>query len=170
MFLHFVNFWNIADSEDDLSEVGATPLQDSLPKYKLKADFLTEAGSSVRGQSEDDFIETPVLDPIRSQEIIEGLTSDQAEATLAYFLSCGDRLSQMTKTYHDVEAVTRLLEEKENDLELAAKIGQELLERNRRLEERVAYLEVRRWFFSVMAFGISPKFYSEVVWSYFSSF
>ena len=116
-------------------------MQDSLPKYKLKADFLTEAGSSVRGQSEDDFIETPVLDPIRSQEIIEGLTSDQAEATLAYFLSCGDRLSQMTKTYHDVEAVTRLLEEKENDLELAAKIGQELLERNQRLEERVSVLE-----------------------------
>ncbi len=43
----------------------------------------------------------------------------------------GDRLSQMTKTYHDVEAVTRLLEEKEKDLELAAKIGQELLERNK---------------------------------------
>jgi trafficking kinesin-binding protein 1 len=37
----------------------------------------------------------------------------------------------MTKTYHDVEAVTRLLEEKEKDLELAAKIGQELLERNK---------------------------------------
>ena len=48
----------------------------------------------------------------------------------------------MTKTYHDVEAVTSLLQEKENDLELAAKIGQELLERNRRLEERVNGLEV----------------------------
>merc|ERR1712008_149852 len=31
--------------------------------------------------------------------------------------------------------------EKENDLELAAKIGQELLERNQRLEERVSVLE-----------------------------
>ncbi|XP_059096744.1 trafficking kinesin-binding protein milt-like [Tigriopus californicus] len=47
----------------------------------------------------------------------------------------------MTKTYHDVEAVTRLLEEKEKDLELAAKIGQELLERNRFLEEKVFQLE-----------------------------
>ena len=47
----------------------------------------------------------------------------------------------MTKTYHDVEAVTSLLQEKENDLELAAKIGQELLERNQRLEERVSVLE-----------------------------
>ena len=35
----------------------------------------------------------------------------------------------------------RLLEEKEKDLELAAKIGQELLERNRFLDERVAQLE-----------------------------
>lgn len=73
----------------------------------------------------------------------EGLTALQAKCVLDYFLSCGDRLSQMTKTYHDVEAVTRLLQEKENDLELAAKIGQELLERNRRLEERVAGLETQ---------------------------
>ena len=71
----------------------------------------------------------------------QGLTPQQAKAVLDYFVSCGDRLSQMTKTYQDVEAVTRLLQEKENDLELAAKIGQELLERNRRLEERVGGLE-----------------------------
>ena len=67
----------------------------------------------------------------------------QAKAVLDYFVSCGDRLSQMTKTYHDVEAVTRLLQEKENDLELAAKIGHELLERNLRLEERVNGLELQ---------------------------
>ncbi|CAB4065854.1 TRAK1 [Lepeophtheirus salmonis] len=54
---------------------------------------------------------------------------------------CGDRLSQMTRTYHDIEAVTRLLQEKEKDLELAAKIGQELLERNKYLDERVTSLE-----------------------------
>ena len=84
-----------------------------------------------------DIIQTPVLDP----KIGEGLSSGQAKAVLDYFLSCGDRLSQMTKTYHDVEAVTSLLQEKENDLELAAKIGQELLERNQRLEERVSGLE-----------------------------
>ena len=50
----------------------------------------------------------------------------------------------MTKIiYDDIEAVTSLLREKENDLELAAKIGQELLERNQRLEERVSSLEVQ---------------------------
>ena len=52
------------------------------------------------------------------------LTPELASATLDYFVSCGDRLSQMTKTYHDIDAVTRLLQEKEKDLELAAKIGQ----------------------------------------------
>lgn len=135
-------------------------LAEDLPRYKLRADYLTEFG----GYGNRDFvIETPVLQLPAGTNT--GLTAEQAEATLQYFVSCGDRLSQMTKTYHDVEAVTRcvntaqftrnlkrplltcllclhrLLEEKEKDLELAAKIGQELLERNRLLDETVAQLE-----------------------------
>ncbi|XP_072226897.1 trafficking kinesin-binding protein 1-like isoform X1 [Leuresthes tenuis] len=47
----------------------------------------------------------------------------------------------MTKTYNDIDAVTRLLEEKERDLELAAKIGQSLLKKNRTLSEQNYYLE-----------------------------
>ncbi|XP_041932221.1 trafficking kinesin-binding protein 1 isoform X2 [Alosa sapidissima] len=47
----------------------------------------------------------------------------------------------MTKTYNDIDAVTRLLEEKERDLELAARIGQSLLKKNRRLTEQNDYLE-----------------------------
>uniref|UniRef100_A0A8B9JT28 Trafficking protein, kinesin binding 1a n=1 Tax=Astyanax mexicanus TaxID=7994 RepID=A0A8B9JT28_ASTMX len=47
----------------------------------------------------------------------------------------------MTKTYNDIDAVTRLLEEKERDLELAARIGQSLLKRNRVLTEQNEYLE-----------------------------
>lgn len=54
---------------------------------------------------------------------------------------CGNRVSQMTKTYNDIDAVTRLLQEKEKDLELAAKIGQQLLERNKTLDERNAILD-----------------------------
>ncbi|XP_076033797.1 trafficking kinesin-binding protein milt isoform X4 [Oratosquilla oratoria] len=54
---------------------------------------------------------------------------------------CGNRVSQMTRTYNDIDAVTRLLEEKEKDLELAAKIGQQLLARNKGLEERNVALE-----------------------------
>ncbi|XP_050418565.2 trafficking kinesin-binding protein 1 isoform X2 [Patella vulgata] len=47
----------------------------------------------------------------------------------------------MTKTYNDIEAVTRLLEEKERDLELAARIGTTLLDKNRDLESRTENLE-----------------------------
>ncbi|KAK7898616.1 hypothetical protein WMY93_019469 [Mugilogobius chulae] len=54
---------------------------------------------------------------------------------------CADRVGQMTKTYNDIDAVTRLLEEKERDLELAAKIGQSLLKKNQALTEQNDYLE-----------------------------
>ncbi|XP_028978779.2 trafficking kinesin-binding protein 1 isoform X1 [Esox lucius] len=47
----------------------------------------------------------------------------------------------MTKTYNDIDAVTRLLEEKERDLELAARIGQSLLRKNRTLTEQNDFLE-----------------------------
>lgn len=47
----------------------------------------------------------------------------------------------MTRAYDDIEAVTRLLEEKEKDLELTVQIGKELLTQNTRLEHRVAELE-----------------------------
>ncbi|XP_076233918.1 trafficking kinesin-binding protein milt isoform X2 [Calliopsis andreniformis] len=54
---------------------------------------------------------------------------------------CSNRVSQMTKTYNDIEAVTRLLEEKEKDLELTARIGKELLSHNQKLEASVTTLE-----------------------------
>ncbi|XP_047346911.1 trafficking kinesin-binding protein milt isoform X2 [Vespa velutina] len=54
---------------------------------------------------------------------------------------CSNRVSQMTKTYNDIEAVTRLLEEKEKDLELTARIGKELLTHNQKLESTVNALE-----------------------------
>lgn len=47
----------------------------------------------------------------------------------------------MTRTYDDIEAVSRLLEEKEKDLELTVQIGKELLQQNNRLEGRVTELE-----------------------------
>ncbi|XP_056457430.1 trafficking kinesin-binding protein 1 isoform X3 [Gadus chalcogrammus] len=54
---------------------------------------------------------------------------------------CADRVGQMTKTYSDIDAVTRLLEEKERDLELAARIGQSLLKKNKTLSDRNGVLE-----------------------------
>uniref|UniRef100_A0A8B9KY32 Trafficking protein, kinesin binding 2 n=1 Tax=Astyanax mexicanus TaxID=7994 RepID=A0A8B9KY32_ASTMX len=52
-----------------------------------------------------------------------------------------DRVEQMTKTYNDIEVVTHLLAERDRDLELAARIGQSLLQRNHVLQERTENLE-----------------------------
>ncbi|XP_036957849.1 trafficking kinesin-binding protein 1 isoform X1 [Acanthopagrus latus] len=54
---------------------------------------------------------------------------------------CSDRVGQVTKTYHDIKAVTHLLEEKERDLELAARIGQSLLKQNQELTTRNGILD-----------------------------
>ena len=61
--------------------------------------------------------------------------------TLFLTAICSERVGQMTKTFNDIEAVTRLLEEKERDLELAARIGQTLLDRNKSLSEKNDQLE-----------------------------
>ncbi|KYQ53840.1 Trafficking kinesin-binding protein milt, partial [Trachymyrmex zeteki] len=77
---------------------------------------------------------------------VEGLplfllgSPSEASCTCTSFL-CSNRVSQMTKTYNDIEAVTRLLEEKEKDLELTARIGKELLAHNQKLETTVNALE-----------------------------
>ena len=108
-------------------------VEEHLPRYRLKQDYLAQHGGP---QHEDWTLRTPALTPAPTQ-----LSPEQAGAALDYFVSCGARLTQMTRTYHDVEAVTRLLEEKEKDLELAAKIGQELLQRNKETEDKVGRLE-----------------------------
>uniref|UniRef100_A0A8C8LNK0 Trafficking protein, kinesin binding 2 n=1 Tax=Oncorhynchus tshawytscha TaxID=74940 RepID=A0A8C8LNK0_ONCTS len=53
-----------------------------------------------------------------------------------YAVLSADRVEQMTKTYNDIEVVTHLLAERDRDLELAARIGQSLLQRNHLLQER----------------------------------
>lgn len=60
---------------------------------------------------------------------------------LYFIVLCGERISQMTKVYDDIEAVTHLLEEKERDLELAARIGQSLLEQNREIAAKCEKIE-----------------------------
>ncbi|XP_037960876.1 trafficking kinesin-binding protein milt isoform X2 [Teleopsis dalmanni] len=60
---------------------------------------------------------------------------------LLFEVLCGNRVSQMTRAYDDIEAVTRLLEEKEKDLELTVQIGKELLTQNNTLENRITELE-----------------------------
>ncbi|CAF4308774.1 unnamed protein product [Rotaria socialis] len=55
--------------------------------------------------------------------------------------SSSQRISQMTKTYHDISAVTRMLEDRENDLQMAVTIGHTLLESNNSLRSQVNLLE-----------------------------
>ncbi|XP_050302934.1 trafficking kinesin-binding protein milt isoform X3 [Anthonomus grandis grandis] len=110
-------------------------LEEQIPRYKLRADTLTKFGGY---ENQDWFIPTPAL---QVDEADLKLSPDQIRETLNYFLLCSNRVSQMTKTYDDIEAVTRLLEEKEKDLELTARIGKELLQHNNKLENTVASLE-----------------------------
>ncbi|XP_059124905.1 trafficking kinesin-binding protein 1 isoform X2 [Peromyscus eremicus] len=105
-------------------------LEEQLPHYKLRAD-------TIYGYDHDDWLHTPLLSPDANID----LTTEQIEETLKYFLLCAERVGQMTKTYNDIDAVTRLLEEKERDLELAARIGQSLLKKNKTLTERNELLE-----------------------------
>uniref|UniRef100_A0A3P8ZH04 Trafficking protein, kinesin binding 1a n=1 Tax=Esox lucius TaxID=8010 RepID=A0A3P8ZH04_ESOLU len=105
-------------------------LEEQLPHYKLRAD-------TIYGYDHDDWLHTPLLSPDTNVD----LTVEQIEETLKYFLLCAERVGQMTKTYNDIDAVTRLLEEKERDLELAARIGQSLLKKNKTLSERNELLE-----------------------------
>ncbi|XP_008281359.1 trafficking kinesin-binding protein 2 isoform X2 [Stegastes partitus] len=62
--------------------------------------------------------------------------NEEAYDNFAVEVLSADRVEQMTKTYNDIEVVTHLLAERDRDLELAARIGQSLLQRNHLLQER----------------------------------
>ncbi|XP_035993148.1 trafficking kinesin-binding protein 1, partial [Fundulus heteroclitus] len=116
----------ITDLCSDLPELEIVSLlSEGQPKYTLRAD-------TVFGYDQDDWLHTPLV----PAEVVLGLTREQIEETFKYFLLCSDRVGQVTKTYHDIKAVTHLLEEKERDLELAARIGQSLLKQNQELTAR----------------------------------
>ncbi|XP_076162683.1 trafficking kinesin-binding protein milt isoform X2 [Ptiloglossa arizonensis] len=110
-------------------------LEEQIPRYRLRADTLTQFQGY---ENADWFIPSPAL---KSVDADLKLSPDQIRETLNYFILCSNRVSQMTKTYNDIEAVTRLLEEKEKDLELTARIGKELLSHNQKLEATVTSLE-----------------------------
>ncbi|XP_003704554.2 trafficking kinesin-binding protein milt isoform X2 [Megachile rotundata] len=123
-------------SGDELPEVEIISLlEEQIPRYRLRADTLTQFQGY---ENADWFIPSPAL---KSLDTDLKLSPDQIRETLNYFILCSSRVSQMTKTYNDIEAVTRLLEEKEKDLELTARIGKELLSHNQKLETTVTSLE-----------------------------
>uniref|UniRef100_H2MAZ3 Huntingtin associated protein 1 n=1 Tax=Oryzias latipes TaxID=8090 RepID=H2MAZ3_ORYLA len=121
----------LTDLCSDLPELEIVSLlSEGQPNYTLRAD-------SVFGYDSEDWLHTPLLPP----QVVLGLTHEQIQETLKYFLLCSDRVGQVTKTYHDIKAVTHLLEEKERDLELAARIGQSLLKQNQELTARNEMLD-----------------------------
>ncbi|XP_012057578.1 PREDICTED: trafficking kinesin-binding protein milt [Atta cephalotes] len=123
-------------SGEELPEVEIISLlEEQIPRYRLRADTLTQFQGY---ENADWFIPAPAL---KSEDVDLKLSPDQIRETLNYFILCSNRVSQMTKTYNDIEAVTRLLEEKEKDLELTARIGKELLAHNQKLETTVNALE-----------------------------
>ncbi|XP_072540104.1 trafficking kinesin-binding protein 2 isoform X2 [Salminus brasiliensis] len=93
--------------------------------------------------------ETSSISPLLAEETFRYMTflalepsslSHQGSQSLSKVLSA-DRVEQMTKAYNDIEVVTHLLAERDRDLELAARIGQSLLQRNHVLQERTENLE-----------------------------
>uniref|UniRef100_A0A8C2CXL3 Trafficking protein, kinesin binding 2 n=1 Tax=Cyprinus carpio TaxID=7962 RepID=A0A8C2CXL3_CYPCA len=82
-----------------------------------------------------------VISPSCSPEEPSAISPVLAEETFRYMILSADRVEQMTKTYNDIDVVTHLLAERDRDLELAARIGQSLLQRNHVLQERNESLE-----------------------------
>ena len=79
-------------ADPDLPEVEIVSLvEEQLPRYRLKADYLTQFGGV---DHEHWVVKTPAL---VTDTGATSLTPEQAEATLGYFVACGDRLTQMTK-------------------------------------------------------------------------
>ncbi|XP_030265346.1 trafficking kinesin-binding protein 2 isoform X2 [Sparus aurata] len=98
------------------------------------------AGSVYLSDSQD-WVVSPSCSPDEGPVQPTAISPMLAEETFRYMILSADRVEQMTKTYNDMEVVTQLLAERDRDLELAARIGQSLLQRNHLLQERNEALE-----------------------------
>ncbi|KAF3706337.1 Trafficking kinesin-binding protein 2 [Channa argus] len=98
------------------------------------------AGSIYLSDSQD-WVVSPSCSPDEDSAQLNAISPMLAEETFRYMILSADRVEQMTKTYNDIEVVTHLLAERDRDLELAARIGQSLLQRNHLLQERNEALE-----------------------------
>lgn len=133
-------------SSNTITLVGTTPetqhtevelislIEEKIPNYKLRIDTITDF---VGYQHNDWLIKTPLID----LEAPVDLNPTILRETFNLFIQSGERLSQMTRVYNDIDALTKLLEEKERDLELAARIGQSLLDQNQSQNDRIDELE-----------------------------
>lgn len=120
-------------SGEELPEVEIISLlEEQIPKYRLRADTLT----SFSGYENDDW-----YCPSLKADDVSPLTPEQIRETLNYFLYCSERMRQMNRTYDDIEAVRRLLGEKEHELELVTRIGQNLLSEKTKLQSDIGTLK-----------------------------
>ncbi|XP_033173030.1 trafficking kinesin-binding protein milt isoform X1 [Drosophila mauritiana] len=141
-----------------------TPLGVSAPHLALLHDFASKGQRKVEASVPGTPVPSPITGALEAphfelpQELLQAASSWEVmyyasknvdgknclkvvRSLLTNKVLCGNRVSQMTRAYDDIEAVTRLLEEKEKDLELTVQIGKELLTQNNALEARVADLE-----------------------------
>ncbi|XP_055494338.1 trafficking kinesin-binding protein 2 [Leucoraja erinacea] len=118
-------------SSEELPEVELVSLiEDQLPQYHLRAESLYLYQNKDWEQTSE-----------HPGHASSGLSPTQAEEAFRYMILSSERVDQMTRTYNDIDMVTHLLAERDRDLELAARIGQSLLQRNRVLSERNDLLE-----------------------------
>ncbi|XP_005175435.2 trafficking kinesin-binding protein milt isoform X3 [Musca domestica] len=137
-----------ADIEGSVNR--ATPPHISIEENNWEL-FIEEANQLEYDEEElfiSSFPSTPTVEQISYEDefMIDTTINSSLEnlipnEQLLIEVLCGNRVSQMTRAYDDIEAVTRLLEEKEKDLELTVQIGKELLTQNNALENRIADLE-----------------------------
>ncbi|XP_076004898.1 trafficking kinesin-binding protein 2 [Genypterus blacodes] len=117
-------------------------LGSSVKRYGSGSLGSGSAGSgSLYLSDSQDWVVSPSCSPEEAPGPLNSISPVLAEETFRYMILSGDRVEQMTKTYNDVEVVTHLLAERDRDLELAARIGQSLLQRNQLLQERNGALE-----------------------------
>ena len=129
-------YYATASASDTENKDDNDQTADQLKLYKLRA----ETKSSSSTATTCDWVRPPHY---FDEEAIRDLSNEQIQLTLDYFILSGFRVSQMTKTYDDIDAVTKLLDEKEKDLELAATIGKQLLEKDQQLEAKIEFLEIQ---------------------------
>lgn len=99
------------------------------------------SGGSVYLSDSQDWVVSPSCSPDEGPAPHSAISPLLAEETFRYMILSADRVEQMTKTYNDIDVVTHLLAERDRDLELAARIGQSLLQRNHLLQERNEAIE-----------------------------
>ncbi|XP_036929642.1 trafficking kinesin-binding protein 1-like isoform X1 [Acanthopagrus latus] len=125
-----------AGTKDELEYTNQTEEDDECVCLPNHGSPTLEEEEGEEEEAEEEFVCLPSYGSTEQED----KEMDEEQQVLCEVL-CADRVGQMTKTYSDIDAVTRLLEEKERDLELAARIGQSLLKKNKTLSERNELLE-----------------------------